>query len=459
MKESILEGKLRKYNTDYRNGNPSISDEEYDNLIDLLKSINPNNSFLQKLEEEVFKNKVKIKHKKPMLSIDKAYTEKDLGIYIGRLKKAVKFLDLDNSLNGINIHVNSKLDGVAGFYDNGILSSRGDGYEGFDITNIFELGVVNIAEENNFLSCYGEIVISKSYFENNLSEVFKHPRNMISGLLSSDKLNPLTKKALKDKAISFVPYSVLPEVIIPLSDFHPSFINNLDPIKKIIKVDYPTDGLVCTIDNYFVIDYLGHNERSYKYQIAIKDKSNTKLSIVKDIKWEVGRTGNITPIIHIKPIDLSGSVIKKVSGYNCGYIENNKISIGAVVEIIRSGEVIPKIVSIVEPSKEPIIIPYLCPECNNTLIRVNDMLKCSNVKCKQRVVKNILQQIKNNKIKLFGKKTIEKIVDSGYDTYEDILEMTHVDFIHCGFGEVLSNNLYNSIKGVIDENQKTILVK
>lgn len=444
--EHSIVSKLIRYNKAYREGRPLVSDSEYDSLVDLLKSINPKHQFLQKVEEEYFKNRKKIKHHRPMLSIDKAYTEKDLSIYIRRVLKAIKILKLEDEGSYVNILVSPKLDGVAGFYDFSKLTSRGDGLEGFDITDIFDKGVVNGAKENWYATCYGEIVISKSYFDNNLSSDFSHPRNLISGLLVSNDINPLTQKALDDKAIQFVPYGELPYLVIPIKDFSTDIINNFDNIKKQLKVDYPTDGLVCQVSNPEIIRYLGHNKRSYNYMIAIKQKGDTKLSVVEKIVWEVGRTGNVTPVVFIKPIKLSGSIIKKVSGYNCGYIEKNKIGEGCIVEIIRSGEVIPKIVSTIEPS-DKVYVPDICPECKSKLVRVNNMLKCENVSCRQKVIKSILQEIKDRKIKLFGKKTVEKIVDSGYDSIEEVLEMTTVDFIHCGFGEVLSHNLFNSIEG------------
>lgn len=224
----------------YRAGTPEISDEEYDSLVEQLRLLNPNNTFLNKVEVEDFKGKKVYKHSRPMLSIDKAYTVKDMEKYLKRINKAMKDLGLDKQKEDVMFVLTPKVDGIAGEFDKGRLLSRGDGIEGFDITDLFTKGVVNGAEFK-YITCYGEIVIEKEYFDSNLKDLFEHPRNIIAGVINT--VNPNLHQALRDRKIKFVPYGDLPSLGIPHVEFKPEIILEAQTLLSKFNCIYPTDGM------------------------------------------------------------------------------------------------------------------------------------------------------------------------------------------------------------------------
>ncbi len=438
--EEIVElvEKLTIYNKAYRSGRPLVPDQIYDDLVEQLRLHSPEHAFLKKVEPEDFAIKQKLKHPYPMLSIQKAYNSKELSLFVARAEKVA----VEIGVTPIYFRVTAKLDGVAGRYDGGHLVTRGDGLYGFDITSVFEKGVVAVNGRRNGL---GEVVMQASYFDAHLAEVFEHPRNLVVGIIGSDTVNEKAQRALDDGAVHFIRYADLP-------GWHGSGDELLQGVETIYhdvleEVDYPVDGIVIQSTHEKLKKNLGATTHHYRWQIAYKKRGETAPSTVASITWQVGRTGNITPVLVVDPIRLSGATINRVTAHHAGMIKKLGITVGTRIEIIRSGEVIPKLEAVLGDEGDA-EIPRDCPSCGKTLNWRGDFLRCSNqTDCRDQIVARLHHwfHILDN-ADWFGIKTIEKLVENGMDRLDKIYAATAQDFQDFGFGPIQSKNLLDACR-------------
>jgi len=428
--------RLKECNAAYRSGSPLISDQAYDELVEELRRLDPQHPFLHTVEPETFGARKQVRHPVPMLSTEKAYTRDDLVRFVKRVRKAAAELKITDLL----FRVTPKLDGLAGRDDGKIFATRGNGETGYEISSAFKKGVIPIGGRGLGV---GEIVIVKSYFEKHLAGAFEHPRNMVVGIISSDTVNDSAQKALKDRAIHFVPY-------VSLSDWVGSgkeLLENAPAISTdlISAIDYPVDGVVVEVVSAELRQFMGATHHHNRWQIAVKTRGDTALTVVKGITWQVGRTGNITPVMVVEPVSLSGATIRRVTAHHAGMIKEKSIGIGSRIEIIRSGEVIPKLEKVLTPAKQ-VTLPEICPSCKSLLEWRNDFLKCMNPKCLAQIEQNLLHWFKTlGNADWFGIKTIKKLVDGGYDSLDNIYGMAESDFVALEFGPVQSKNLAQAL--------------
>ncbi|NNF98502.1 MAG: DNA ligase [Desulfobacteraceae bacterium] len=428
----VLASVLEKYNRAYRSGKSLISDLEYDRLLERLRELNPSHTFLRTVEPEKFDGKKQVRHPEPMLSTEKAYTSEQLDRYVRRVIKEAA----DIGISAVTFRATAKLDGLAGRDDGTIFASRGNGTEGYEISSAFEKGVIPIGGRGRGV---GEIVILKSYFEKNLSHLFEHPRNMVVGIVSSDIVNENARQALDDGVVHFVPY-------VMLDKWTGSGEDLIDHIETIVEeltrdTDYPVDGVVVEVENETLKAAMGATAHHYRWQIAIKSKGDTAFTRVVEVVWQVGRTGTITPVMVVEPVSLSGATIRRVTAHNAGNVQKQKIGVGAQIEIIRSGEVIPKLEHVHTPATDVPLISH-CPSCDGPLEWSNDFLKCVNFNCPAQVEQRLYHWFNTlGTADWFGIKTIQKLVQNGYTRLEEIYGMTEADFVDIGFGPVQSENL------------------
>jgi DNA ligase (NAD+) len=371
-----------------------------------------------------------------MLSIEKAYTREHLERFVARVHKEAAALDMAAA----TFRLTPKLDGLAGRDDGRVLASRGNGETGYDITSAFAKGVIPIGGRGQGI---GEIVALKSYFDQHMRDFFEHPRNMVVGIISSDTLNDNAKRALSDRMIHFVPYRSMISIEVEgqrLVENAPSLIRQL-----LSDVDYPTDGVVAEVTDDQLKAHMGATAHHYRWQIAIKTKGETGQTTVIGIQWQVGRTGNVTPVMEVEPVALSGATIRRVTAHHAGNIRNLAIGIGTRIEVIRSGEVIPKLEAVLD-ARGDVQLPEACPVCDRPLGWQNDFLKCTNSHCRAQIEQRISHwfRILGN-ADWFGIKTIQKIVDNGHDSLEAVYGLTEADFVEMGFGPVQSKNLAAAI--------------
>ncbi|MBN2809946.1 MAG: DNA ligase [Deltaproteobacteria bacterium] len=427
---------LQRYNHAYRQGTPLISDSEYDNLVEELRGLDPENPFLHQVEPETFSGRQEVRHPQAMLSTEKAYTQAALARFIERAEKSAA----ENNLPAPRFRVTPKLDGLAARDDGQVFATRGNGASGYEISSAFAKGVVPLNGRGQGL---GEIVISNTYFAEHLAAHFEHPRNLVVGIINSDTLNPYAEKALQAGAVQFVPYRQLPA----WQGSGAQLLNNLATIKAepAEQTDYPLDGLVAEVDSPELQKILGATDHHYRWQIAIKSKGETAVSRVIDITWQVGRTGSITPVLEIEPVNISGATIRRVTAHNAGLVREQKLGIGAAIEIIRSGEVIPKLEKVITPAAV-VSLPEVCPGCSSHLEWSNDFLKCRNPHCPAQLEQQLRHWFKTlGTADWFGLKTVARLVENGYDNLEKIYAMREKDFTALAFGPQQSLNLTQAL--------------
>ena len=432
----LLVEKLQRYNHAYRQGKPLISDTEYDNLVEELRTLMPGHPFLHQVEPEKFSERREIRHPQAMLSTEKAYTKEALTRFIERVEKCAD----ENNLATPNFRLTPKLDGLAARDDGRIFATRGNGETGYEISSAFAKGVRPIGGRGQGL---GEIVISNTYFEEHLAAHFEHPRNLVVGIVNSDTLNPYAAKALKAGAVQFVPYQQLPswqgsgtELLAHIKELKIDLAN---------QTDYPLDGLVAEVINPELKQLMGATDHHYRWQIAIKNKGETAQSRIISITWQVGRTGTITPVLEVEPVNISGATIRRVTAHNAGLVKEQGLGSGALIEIIRSGEVIPKLEKVVATAPH-VELPKNCPSCNSKLEWNNDFLKCRNPHCPAQAEQRIIHWFKTlGTADWFGIKTIKRLVENGFDSLEQIYAMTEKDFNKLEFGPQQSLNLSQAL--------------
>ena len=429
---------LEKASLAYRQGSPIIDDDTYDHVyLAELQRREPDHPYLTKVEAEPNFGSGRVKHPKPMLSLEKSYSVDETTKWVNRiLKEASKQMINETD---IRVMVTAKLDGLAAMLrEDKLLVTRGDGTHGNDISSSFTKGVV---DAGNGISGVGELVMTTDYFETHLKKLgYAHPRNICVGVVNSDDVNEDFVKALKDGAVRFVPYSTL-------NHWEGSFtelIENHDTIqqKMIESCEYPTDGVVAEITHIPLKSVLGSTSHHNRWQIAIKQRSETKQATVRSITWQTKRTGRVTPVLEVSPIELSGATVRRVTAHHAGNVKTLKLGKGAVISVVRSGEVIPKIVTVLETASIT-KIPNNCASCGNSLAWHRDFLICTNHSSCPAQVENTLEHFFkiHGQVDGFGSKSIEKLVAAGINTLEKIYNSSVESFQEAGFGPGQSKNL------------------
>ena len=429
-------------NQRYRAGSPIITDENYDFIFisELAKRL-PNHPFLKKVEIEVdgfSEEKTKLPEK--MLSTDKAYSWAEVEKWLERISK---FSDeITFASDDIVIKGTAKLDGFAGYDDGVKLYTRGDGNKGSDISRVFErgLGILNDSERGQGP---GEIVVKRSYFESHLSSHFEYPRNFQASLIKEKELDHFANDAINAKAALFVPFKQLPFWQGSIKEFRNQFAEIVVELEH--GVDFDIDGVVFEVVNPDLKIHMGSNRKFHRWQIAYKENKEKAQVRVISITAQVGRTGKITPVAELEPTQLSGATIYRATGHHYGLVKEQGLGAGSVVELTRSGMVIPKINKVLKKAK--VEIPSHCPSCEADLVWDSDFLMCPNVNfCPDQVIGKMIYFFKilaNNDG--FGQATIKKLYENGIRQVSDIylLEIDHI--MAMGFGEKTSKNLIEQL--------------
>jgi len=442
-----LVASLQRYNRAYRAGKPLITDHEYDTMIERLRSLQPQHDFLLRVEAESLEDRAPVRHPTPMLSTQKAYQLEELQAWVLRMEKAATELGLEH----FTVRVTPKLDGLAGRDEQGVFSTRGDGRVGANIGFAWERGVVPIGGRGLGV---GEIVILKSFFEEHLSERFEHPRNMCVGIVSADVVNKEAQAALDAGVVHFVPYVGLASWTGGPDDL----LARVEEITNDLKtqVDYALDGMVAEVVEQPLRNHLGATNHHYRWQIAIKERGESAIATVQEVLWQTGRTGNITPVLIIDPVKLSGANISRITAHHAGMVRDRSLGPGAIIEIIRSGEVIPKLVGVHQAATET-LLPNACPQCGEALRWKEDFLKCTNVSsCPGQVVHRIRHwfSLLGNSDGM-GIKTLERLVQAGHVTLAQIYALEADDFLAIEFGpgqtKVLVKALADSLSNPVED--------
>ncbi len=386
--------------------NPTISDFDFDiKLAELhkLETENPEyfdeNSPTQRVGGSIIKNFETIAHETRMYSLDNSYSKEDLIDWEVRIKKVLGDVPIDYTCE-------LKYDGasISLTYNNGKLFralTRGDGYQGDDVTNnVKTIKSIPLKLKGNFpekLDIRGEIIIPFAGFEKMNQELieigetpYSNPRNTASGSLKLQDSSQVAKRPLDCLLYALagnfgfkthfeslqnarnwgfkVPTQIrLTKNIQEILDF----INYWDIHRH--QLPYETDGVVIKVDNLNYQEELGFTSKSPRWAIAYKFKSEQAVTKLLSISYQVGRTGAITPVANLEPVQLAGTIVKRASLHNADQIEKLDIRINDEVFVEKGGEIIPKIVGVNLEARASSFLPikYIthCPECKTLLER------------------------------------------------------------------------------------------
>lgn len=434
---------LTQANEAYRSGKPLITDATYDQIyLHELQTRDADHPYLNAVEPEADvagATSKKVRHTTPMLSTDKAYTQEEITAFVTRVLKFAERLGIEES--DLQFRITPKLDGMAANYSNNVLATRGNGQLGNDITRNLARGLVTVGGENTGI---GEIVISSAYFNENLSDQFSHPRNFVTGLIGADTLSKEAVEAMQDKVVRFVPYS---QLNLELCDTE-ALRSNVEALCANVEneCEYPVDGSVIDVTNPELREAMGSTNHHHNWQIAKKLKGETATTSVEGITWQTGRTGRITPVLNVKTINLSGADISNVTGHNAGNIKNLNVGIGAEIEIVRSGEVIPKLLGVISEGEDA-VIPETCPACEALAEMERDFLVCQGDECAAQIEARLLHffSVLGN-VDLFGPRTIAILVENNIRELPVIYQQQAADFEAMGFGAKQATNLVEQLE-------------
>ena len=484
-----------KYNEAYYlNSSPLVSDSEYDELkkkiLDLEKKYNfltNKNSPSKSIGFKPSKNFKKVKHRVPMLSLSNAFEKNDL---INFEKKILNFLSLENNYR-IEYSAEPKIDGISasllykkGKFIQGL--SRGDGNEGEDITENLKtikdipllLDTDNIPEE---IEIRGEVFIGNKDFIK-LKNNFANPRNAASGSLRQ-KNSDSTKKI----PLRFIAYSfgfIKKNLISTQSEFlklleewgfktniHNKVITGVDKLlenhkdleAKRREIDFDIDGIVYKVNNLDMQQRLGFAANAPRWAIAHKFSSNKSISEILKIDIQVGRTGALTPVAKIKPVNIGGVIVSNATLHNEDEIERKDIRVGDIATIERAGDVIPHVVSIDiskrKKNSKKFIFPKKCPSCgyetakdyNSVTKKFDAVRRCTNdgFGCDRIAIERIKHFVSKEAFNIegLGKKIIENFWDLKILRYPQ--DIFHLDYKKIstleGWGKLSTSNLKYSI--------------
>lgn len=428
--------RIKKANDAYWvDNNPIISDVEYDRLVEDLKNMNPNDPLLSELGHEKL-GENKIRHLKPMRSLDKVYHWKDIVSWATSVSRSQDEVFM----------VSPKYDGCSIELYRGHISTRGkDGIVGNDISHLIgHIGIVFNAEAdengshdivgldldtylNNDDDFYdkgrivGELLISHHNFDrlkHNYPEVFskyKTCRNLVAGFANSDYDSDISDLSVSGHPIhiaDLVNHRAF-EIPVTLKELQ-SGRNVQAEIMRFIndpKVDYPVDGIVLRLADDEYAESLGVTAHHPRGSMSFKFTSEQVQVTVKNIAWQVGES-NITPVVEFDPTPLDGVMVKRATAHNVEWLEDNKIHIGSVITIERRGGVIPKVLFSEDDGNPAAVAPQWCPTCGKPLTRKGKFLTCTNEECRSRVTNKIIRGLSVFGIKGVGPALADKAVDA-----------------------------------------------
>ncbi len=484
---------IKKHNYNYHTlDKPKITDQEFDKLVkendflekkypNLILKNSPNKSYGSKIKD----NFKKIKHDSQMYSLANAFDNNDIKEFI---KRSVKFLNLDND-DEFQYICEPKIDGLSLnlVYKNGNLISagtRGDGFIGEDVTeNILNIKNIPSNLKKNFpdfIEIRGEVFLNKSDFEKLNSNLenkskFANPRNAAAG-----SLRQLDVSISHSRPLKFIPHGIgkCSYNFDKIENYYDQLKkwniapNNLSQkcqsVEEIVRfynqinqkrsgIDYDIDGLVVKINSFKLQERLGYVGKNPRWAVAIKFSAEKANTVIQTVDYQVGRTGAITPVARLQPVNLGGVIISNASLHNFDEINKKNINVLDLVEIERAGDVIPYVTRLVKKNSKlnsKIKPPRNCPVCKSNVLKEKDeaVLRCSNTYgCSSQKIGRIIHFVSKKSLNIdgFGEKQVKQLFNLKYiNKVEDIfnLEKFESEIIKLdGWGKLSFTNLINSI--------------
>lgn len=479
----------RKY---YVDAQPEIPDAEYDRLMRELAALEQEHpefrdpdSPTQRVSGEPLTHFKTVPHEYPMLSIDNTYSEQELREFDARIRKLLDAASIEYTAE-------LKVDGVAISlrYENGRFVqaiTRGDGVRGDDVTaNVRTIkSLLMNCDDANFpatLILRGEIYLPRASFESiNESRAaeelppFANPRNAAAGTLKLLDAREVAKRNL-DLLIHGV---ANPEVLDVTTHYDalavlkrfgfktnqpvfrcPGIGDVFDAIEKgnrlRAELPFDIDGMVIKVNRYDLAQRLGTTAKAPRWAIAYKYPAQQEQTRLNDIILQVGRTGILTPVAVLDPVLISGSTVSRASLYNKDEIEKKDIRIGDMVIVEKGGEIIPKVVSVVESyrdgSQKPFLFPDTCPACGGPVIQLQGevAVRCDSIACNAQIKRRIEHFASRDAMNIegLGVSLVDQLVDLNLvNDVADLYSLTFDKLIKLErMGEKSANNLLQALE-------------
>ncbi|MGD1822946.1 MAG: NAD-dependent DNA ligase LigA [Pleomorphochaeta sp.] len=500
-----ISDKLRAFQKAYYvDANSQVSDLEYDRLFDRLVEIEREypsfkleDSPTQRVGSDLDSNFEEVEHSIPVLSLDKSYSDNEVLSWITKCQNKVN--------NDLNFVLEQKIDGISIvlYYEKGLLVravTRGNGYIGNDVTNnvktIKEVPL-RLTQEVD-VAVRGEIYLEKAVFEKvnaELEQPFANPRNLCAGTIRRKKSSESAKIPLnifiyegffENSDYSFNSHV---EILAKLKELgfrtNPNicvFSKSSDNAKNLLAkyemdgnflsfddinieieketenrngLEYEIDGLVIKVNEINVRETLGYTVHHPRWAMAYKFESPFSQSVIKSIDVQVGRTGRLTPVARIKPVEIGGSTVSNVTLHNQQYIDELELALGDIVEVSKRGDVIPAVEKVIDKNEEgntTYKMPEQCPICSTPVELIGSHTFCPNEFCPKQIFGRLEFFVGKGQMDIdtLGPKTIETLLE--LDLIKDVQDIYSINFEKLssqkGFGD-------KKIKGIIDAIEKS----
>ncbi len=475
----------------YELNTQKIADAEYDALMARLRELESKyqlptkGSPTQRVSGSAASTFAPVKHARPMLSLDNTYNEEEIRAWSERVLKNLPPGDKPEYV------LEQKLDGLscALTYENGRYvraATRGDGETGEDVTENAR-HVIGVPEKlkgkdvPEFLELRGEIVLHFDEFEriNKGEEAAGRPRFVNPRNCASGSLRQKDASVTKSRNLRFYAHSAGDWRPDAGHEGHSAFLDAVralgfavEPYKTaksveevlgiyasfrdggVAKLPYAVDGLVVKVDSYAQQRRLGFTAKSPRWAVAFKYPAQQATSVVKDVEYSVGRTGAITPVAKIEPTFCAGVTISSVTLHNFAEVERLGLKIGDRVLIERAGEVIPKVVSVVEKGKKRTAInpPKKCPDCSGPVVQEEGLVayRCDNPSCPAQLRRTLEHFASRPAMDIvgLGDSAVDQLVGKGLvKDVSDVYRLTNEQLLELDlFAEVKAKNLLDQIE-------------
>ena len=487
IKEKNVESRIKEltaliYHYDdlyYNKNTPAVSDAEYDALKKELFELETHYPHYRQSNSPSFRVGIepisefkKVSHKYRMLSLEDAFSKEEAENFIKRMKNFIKDIKEEFTCE-------PKIDGVstALHYENGIFTqglTRGDGIIGEDITlNLKTIHDIPLKLNQNIsIEVRGEVYITRKDFElfnQKREEKFANPRNAASG-----SLRQLDPKVTALRPLRFFPYAIISKGIdsqYHIFDFLKKLGFQINPFIKLCHgieevwtyfemiekmradIPYDIDGVVIKLNDLTMSERLGVVGRTPRHSLALKFSAKKGITKIENITIQVGRTGKLTPVAELSPINIGGVVVKRATLHNIDEIQRKDFRIHDTVVVQRAGDVIPQVLEVVldkrSPHTRPYVFPDTCPVCGHKVEREGVYILCPNSwSCKAQIKEKIQHFVKAFDIEGLGKNNIEFLYEKGFlKKIEDLFLLKETTlYQEEGWGEKSFQNLIHSIQ-------------
>ncbi len=473
---------------------PRISDQEYDRLFTELKQLEAEHPSLttpdsptQRVSGRPLEGFESVRHAVPMLSMDNTYNADELKAFDERVRKQLDTTDYDYV-------VELKIDGLAISlrYENGLLvrgATRGDGEVGDDVTtNIRTIKAIPLTLSNpetggTLLEVRGEVYMpTSSFVELNRMRAedgqpaFANPRNAAAG-----SLKLLDARITASRNLAFFAYGIGDVTHSPAPGHYQTLnwlrdqslpvnphIQQAESIDQVIDIcfqwstrrselDYQIDGMVVKVNRYDQQEQLGATGRAPRWCIAYKFPAERAETVVESIVVQVGKSGILTPVANLTPVQLAGTIVKRASLHNFDEMERLDVRRGDTVEIEKAGEIIPKVMAVKKELRpdgaEPFDVPKQCPICDSDVVRdeAGVHIRCVNPHCSGQLKERLRYFAGRNQMDIehLGTSLIDQLVDTGLvKSFADLYRLKKEDLISLErMGDKSAQNVLEAVEG------------